>query len=129
MIKIGIKDLKRIAKGDIPDILSGNPFVVIRHSVHILGMTDVDWAWDISFSPDIDDAYEIPRSMALDIIRNNRMSLSHRENCGQIYEMSGNPFHKKYEQTYSRQIQYETTENRKNQRKRNSYGARCAICA
>jgi len=122
-MNIDKKDIRRIANGDIPEILSGKPFVVIRQSVHILGMTDVEWAWEISFSPDIDDSIEIPRSLALDIIRNNNMDLSHREACGQIYEMPGQPFLKKYEHTYSGQNRHEWEE-RSHHRKQNNNGSR-----
>lgn len=96
MKKISKRDLRRLAEGDIPFILQGQPFIVMRQSVTLRRTEEQSAQWNLDLSPEEEDSYPISRETALSIIEANDMSLVHQEKSGQIYELPGQPFWEMY---------------------------------
>lgn len=90
------KDIHTLENGIIPVSLSGTPFCIIHESIKVPFLSDCAWAWNIFITPRRKDSVEISPSSARRIIRNLKMKPAYQADCGQIYEVDGNPFQKKF---------------------------------
>lgn len=97
MSNITKRDIRRLGEGDMPLTLADKPFIVMHQSVKMRMTGEQSFQWNIDFSPSEEDSFEIDRDTARRIIEANGMELAHTERSGQIYELPGRPFHRKYE--------------------------------
>ncbi len=84
--------ISSLKKGIVPDFLKNEPFIVIRKALHVPFVSQVQWEWEVSFSPMEEDSLDIPRKTALLLIEENNMELAYSALYGQIYELPGCPF-------------------------------------
>lgn len=90
------KDINRLKTGQIPNVIAGQPFIVIRERVSLRGSDNGGWQWSVNTSPEKEDMTIVTRDEALEIIRENQMSPALTLPEGQIYEQEGRPFEKIY---------------------------------
>lgn len=88
--------IANLRKGIIPFIMQGTPFVIIHEIVRMNLTQETAWEWTIVASLDDKEHVTISRDEALEIIRNNKMTVCHTQKEGQIYELPGEPFYKMY---------------------------------
>ena len=86
------EDIAKLAEGEIPVSLAGQPFIVIRESVSMPGGAGHSWEWSVLTSPKDTDATPVDRETAKHIIEAHDMSVAHSVRCGQVYETPGQPF-------------------------------------
>lgn len=93
------RDLRRLAKGQVPTSLEDKPFAVIRYNVRMIFINETSYQYAIALSGDEKDLIPVDRRTAHEIINANAMELAYSGSDGKVYEMPGAPFHKKWAKT------------------------------
>lgn len=95
------KDINNLAKGNMPLLLEGIPFIVMRESVGMRLSPDRCWQWLIMFAPNEKNPTEITRKDAIKIIDAFGMEQVLSSKDGQIYETKGKPFYNLYQKFFA----------------------------
>lgn len=93
--------IQSIAKGKIPFILQGVPFIIIHELVKMKLSQETSWEWAFAVSPKEEEHVTIDRQTALDIIREHNMAVCHKQKEGQIYETPERPFYDQFKNYFA----------------------------
>ena len=89
-----------MTRGDVPFMLSGEPFCIMRERINLRGGTEGDWQWSLNTSPDRDGQTVISREEALKIITQFNMTLALNNTDGSIYDLPGRLFQQTFSHRY-----------------------------